>query len=139
MTRSRLIRGALSRWTAVVALTLLSGCGSGGDAASEDLVSWSIEVGSFSDAGFGARIRLNGEEVYSEASGMLSRHEVDVVRAYVGGENVVEVEILSASVSPAEYVASCTAEVTPAGQVVHADGVPTSLDVGGRLFLRISL
>jgi hypothetical protein len=139
MTRNRLARRWLGSWTAFPSLILLGACGDGGDAAPDDLVSWQIDVGSFSDSGFGARIRLNGEDVYSDVGTTLSRHEVEIVRPYVGGENIVEVEIIAADVSPVEYVASCTAEVTPAGQVIHADGVPTSLGVGGRLFLRISL
>jgi len=122
-----------------LSLAVLGGCGAGDAAGPESLVSWQIDVGSFSDAGFGARIRLNGEEVYSEPGTTLARHGVDVVRPYVAGENVIEVEIVAASAGPAQYVASCTAEVTPAGQAIHADGVPMSLDVGGRLFLRISL
>jgi len=136
MTRHRLMRGVLGLWTVFFSLVVLAGCGGDGVAAPDDLVSWEIGVGSDSDSAFGARILLNGEEVYSEAGTTLAHHEVEFVRPHVAGENVVEVEIISSNVSRALYVASCTAEVTPAGPVVHADGVPTSLGVG---FLRIPL
>jgi len=138
MTGAQVARGRFGGWTAFLSLAVLVACG-GGETAPDDLVAWQIDVSSLSDSGFGARIRLNGEELYSETGTTLTRHSVDVVRSYVGGENVVEVEIITASASTAQYAASCTAEVSPTSQVVHADGVPMSLAVGGRLFLRISL
>lgn len=126
----------------VLGTALLAGCGATGDtAAGPDAfsISWRIDVETQSDAPFGARVFINGEQVYVEASPTQLSHRVDVVRPYVAGEHLVEVEIVSSSKSPALYAASCTAQVKPDGKMVHADGIPWTLGNGERLFLRISL
>jgi hypothetical protein len=125
---------------ALLAASWLSACGTARDTGpDETAVSWSIEVATLDDAGFGARIFLNGEEVYAEPGTGRPSHAVDVVRPYVAGENLVEVEVIASSHASGGYVASCTADVAPTGEVVHADGVPQALKVGERLSLRISL
>jgi hypothetical protein len=125
---------------ALLAASWLSACGTARDTvADETAVSWSIEVATLDEAGFGASIFLNGEEVYAEPGAGRSSHAVGVVRPYLAGENLVEVEIIASIQASAGYVASCTAEVAPTGEVVHADGVPQALKVGERLSLRISL
>jgi hypothetical protein len=126
----------------VLGIALLGGCGATGDIpATPDAtsVSWRIDVGTQSDAPFGARVLINGEQVYIEASPTQLSHRVDVVRPYVAGENLLEVEIVSSSKSPAVYATSCTAQVKPSGKIVHADGIPWTLGNGERLFLKISL
>jgi hypothetical protein len=131
-----------SVWAVVLGVALLGGCGADGDGPGRPdtrTVSWRIEVGTQADAGFGARVMVNGEQVYVEASATRLSHSVGVVRPYAAGEQLIEVEIISSSMSPAVYTASCTAQVNPNGKIVHADGIPWTLGIGGRLFLRISL
>jgi hypothetical protein len=129
---------------------LLGGCGAAGDTparpdgdtpAKPDAtsISWRIDVGTQSDAPFGARVFINGEQVYIETSPTQLSHRVEVVRPYVAGEHLLEVEIVSSSKNPAVYAASCTAQVKPIGRMVHADGIPWTLSNGERLFLKISL
>lgn len=126
----------------VFGATLLGGCGTRSDPpgkADDRTVSWRIDVGTPEESGFGARVMVNGEQVYLEAGTGLRNHRVDVVRPYVAGENLVEVEIVASSKSPAAYAVSCTAQVHPKGKIVHADGFPRTIGFGERLFLRISL
>jgi len=137
--KGELARG-LGSILALLAVAWLSGCGTAdGPSMDETAVSWSIGVASLDGGEFGASILLNGELLYSEPGTGRSSHAVEVVRPYQAGENVIEVEILASTIAAGAYVASCTGEVTPTGQVVHADGVPQSLEVGERLFLRLSL
>ena len=101
--------------------------------------SWRLEVAAQNATGFGARMFLDGEEVYLAPSVTLVSHRAEFVRPYVQGQHVLEVEIVaSASTSPALYIASCTAQVTPSGKALHADGVPWNLSVGQRLRLSVS-
>jgi hypothetical protein len=131
-----------SVWVVVLGVALLGGCRADEDGPGRPdtrTVSWRIEVGTQADAGFGARVMVNGEQVYVETSTTRLSHRVEVVRPYAGGEQLIEVEIVSSSESPAVYAASCTAQVNPNGRIVHTDGIPWTLGIGGRLFLRISL
>jgi hypothetical protein len=82
---------------------------------------------------------LNGEQVYLAADAVRSQHDVDVTRPHVVGQNLIEVEIVSAATSPAVYVAACSARVSLNGRALIADGIPWTLDVGERLFLRVPL
>lgn len=126
----------------LLGIALLGGCGATSDTPARPdarSVSWRIDVGTQSDAPFGARVWINGEQVYVEASPTQLSHRVDVVRPYVAGEHLLEVEIVSSSKSPAVYAASCTAQVKPSGKMVHADGIPWTLGIGERLFLKIPL
>jgi hypothetical protein len=86
------------------------------------------------DASFGVRMRLDGQEVYSDAS-LKEHHLVEVERPYVRGPHVIEFEILRASRRKSTYKAALTVRVIPTGPWVHADGVPTVLAVGGRLVI----
>ena len=137
VTQSGLTARGRSACAGLALVAALGGCDPAGP--DEEVVAWEIDVASVSDAGFGVRIFLNGEEVYSEVAAERMSHHVDVVRPYMTGDNLIEAEIIASTRSPAQYVASSTAEVSPTHQVVHADGVPSVLAVGERLFLRISL
>lgn len=134
LSRSRLG----SMWLAVPILSCLGipslGCASqqGGPSASSSTAQWAVDVGNVAQAGFGVRLWINGEVVYSETAPQ-AHHAVRVTRIHQGGQQVVEAEILSAATSPSVYAMSVTLAVVPAGRVVHADGVPTSLEVGQRL------
>jgi hypothetical protein len=126
----------------VFGTVLLGACGTTGDTPARldaTSISWRIDVGTQSDVPFGARVLINGEQVYVEASPKQLSHRVDVVRPYVAGEHILEVEIVSSSKSPAVFAASCTAQVKPNGRIVHADGIPWTLGNGERLFLKVSL
>jgi hypothetical protein len=126
--------------TCAIGLALLGGCSRTTPSTPEGrTIAWRLEIGTPSQATFGARLFLDGEQVYLEANPTAASHRVDVVRPYAPGEHVIEVEIVSSSPSPAVYVASCTAQVNPTGKLVHADGVPWTLGVGERLRLSISL
>src|SRR6266487_5310935 len=121
--------------------TLLGGCGTvdytpfRSDALT---VSWGIDVTTPEEGGFGARVMVNGEQVYLESGTTLRYHHVQVVRPYLAGENLVQVEIVSSSKSPAAYGVSSSAQVNPNGRTLLTDGFPRTLGVGESLFLRIS-
>ena len=129
---------------AVLLATLLAyACGGAGDTpgtADDETTSWRIDVVTTSSgAAFGARILLNGEQVYFEAAAARSSHQVEVTRPYVAGQNLVEVEIVSSTMNPAVYVAAAAARVSPNGPALIADGIPWTLGIGERLFLQVPL
>ncbi len=122
--------------------TALLACGTTGDTPAvmdATSINWQIDVGTRSDVLFGVRVLINGEQVYVQANPMQPSHRVDVVRPYRPGEHLLEVELISSSGSPALFAASSTAEVKPRGRIVHADGIPWTLGIGERLFLKVSL
>lgn len=82
---------------------------------------------------------LDGEQVYLDATPTQLTHQVKLVRPYVPGAHILEVEIVSSTKSPAVYRASSTAVVDPDGPLVHADGIPWTLSIGERLRLLISI
>ena len=128
----------------VIALVaaLLGGCGSGYDMPAtpeSKTIAWQLDVETESEASFGARVLLDGEQVHLEANPTQPSYRVELVRPYAPGAHTLEVEIVSSTKSPAVYAASCTAVVNPDGPLVHADGIPWTLSIGERLRLRISL
>jgi len=133
---------ALAGWVTALACALSPGCTGGSDGpgtADSETISWRLDVATQAEGGFGARLFLDGEQVYLEPSPTRETHRVDVVRPYTRGEHVFEVEIVSSSNKSAVYIASCTAQVNPNGKIVHADGIPWTLGAGERLRLSISL
>jgi hypothetical protein len=134
------------RLTKATLLTALLACGCGGDRvadppvdADDETTSWRIDVSAQEGTAFGARILLNGEQVYLAAEAARSHHSFDVTRPYQPGQNLVEVEIVSAKTNPSVYIAACSVRVSPNGKMLIADGIPWTLSVGERLFLRIPL
>ncbi len=121
---------------------LLGGCG-GHDhtptTPTKTSITWRLNVETRSEASFGARVLIDGEQVYLDANPTQLSHQVEVVRPYAPGAHRLEVEIVSSTKSPAVYVASCAALVNPNGNGVHADGAPWTLSPGQRLYLLISL
>jgi hypothetical protein len=120
----------------------LAGCGSGVDGpdkSTPSTISWRLQVAT-SGGAFGARMFLDGEQVYLDSSATRLVHVVDVVRPYRGGDHVLEVEIVSsASATASVYVAACSAQASPGGKALQADGIPWTLVVGERLRLSVSL
>jgi hypothetical protein len=128
---------------ALLAFTHLAGCtseGNPGVSSSGRTTSWRLEVSAQGSVTFGARMFLDGEQVYLDSSSMRESHRIDLERPHSAGEHVLEVEIVSASQTvAANYVASCTAQILPGGRSVHADGIPWTLAVGQRLRLSVLL
>lgn len=121
-------------------LVFLMGCGGGAHQPADSTpitIRWTLDVRAQQAVPFGARVFLDGEQVYLEASPGQAAHQVNVIRPYAAGEHVLEVEIVSSQeVGPTVYTASCTAAKAN-GPGVHADGIPWSLTVGQRLTLRM--
>jgi len=138
-----MLRRATSTLTTLLFATGLTGCGSsagGPDKSTPSTISWRLEVASQGAIAYGARIFLDGEEVYLDSSTTRTAHRVDLVRPYRAGEHVLEVEIVaSASATASIYVASCWAQASPGGKALVADGIPWTLAVGERLRLSVSL
>lgn len=121
----------------------LGGCGAAAKGPTgpdpSKTIAWRLEIASNSEAGFGVRMLLDGEAVYSDATITRTGHRTDVVRSYTAGPHVIEFEILAAVRSPAVYAAAWTVKVSPNGRFFHADGVPTSLAVGERIRITVPL
>jgi hypothetical protein len=101
-------------------------------------VQWRIELINQGEVSFGVRMRLDGQEVYSDAS-LKEHHLVEVERPYLPGPHAIEFEILRATRRTSTYKAALTVQVIPTGPWVHADGVPTVLTVGGRLAISFTI
>ena len=139
---AKMTRQILAVGGALLYASLVAGCGGGHDVPGTPdsaTISWRLEVAAQGDVSFGARILLDGEQVYLEPSPTQVAHRVKIKRPYVAGQHVLEVEIVWSTQSPPVYAASCTAQVSQNGRLVHADGIPSTLRVGERLRLSVSL
>jgi hypothetical protein len=123
-------------------LAFLAGCGGSGHQPGDSTpitITWTLDIHAQQAVPFGARVFLDGEQVYLESSPVQSAHRIILIRPYAAGEHVLEVEIVSSQeVRPMVYTASCTA-MKANGTGVHADGIPWTLLVGERLTLRVSV
>lgn len=102
-------------------------------------VNWRLEIANHSGASFGVRILLDGESIYLHSASTKEQQTIEVERPYSAGRHRVDFDILAATASPSVYAAAWTVRVTPAGPFFHADGVPTSLSVGERLTVNVTL